>query len=121
MWHIDLEAKGGFARALHRAFLVGFQVTLGIFQYKQGIFLLNVPRVASAIYKEWSSLRGWSIFDATHPWFYHEVLRFVCLKRSYFLQVFLCSVRKEQQQIAKAEFYNILLSLLMKSDYNISC
>ena len=54
VWHIELEAKGGFARALHRAFLVGFQVTLGIFQYKQGIFLLNVPRVASAIYKDWS-------------------------------------------------------------------
>ena len=55
-------------------------------------------------------------------WVKNDVNQFgLYLSHKNITHLFLCSVRKEQQQIAKAEFYNILLSLFgLKSDYNIS-
>ena len=98
-----------------------FYRNVAYFNINRAYFYVNVPRGSTGLFTD--CLRLEHIVRPIHGFeqLCCEVFRFVCLKRSYFLQVFLCSVRKEQQQIAKAEFYNILLSLLMKSDYNISC
>ena len=84
------------------------------------ISLVYIWKILLQYWNRWHITLTFSKFQIMLPAFHHTSwILYTCIFHFHFSFDLLCSVRKEQQQIAKAEFYNILLSLSPKSDYNI--